>query len=108
MSVIDLTMLPAKEVIAGYNGRSFHTGTSTFMYWTVEAGAIMPVHSHVHQQVAQVLKGEFALTVDENTILLQPGMAIVIAPHVRHGGKAITACELLDVFTPERDDYKFL
>ena len=100
-------MLPAKEVIAGYHGRSFHTGSNTFIYWTVEPGAIMPMHSHLHQQVAQVLKGEFALTVDGETMVLQPGKAVIIAPHVQHGGKAISACELLDVFTPERDDYKF-
>ncbi len=104
---IDLGALPSKEVISGYTGRSIHTGTMTFMYWTVEAGAAIPEHSHKNEQVAHVLKGIFELTIDGETQLLKPGMVAVIPPHIKHGGKAITTCELLDVFNPEREDYKF-
>ncbi len=102
---INLEALPSKEVISGYTARSIHTGTLTFMYWTVEAGAAIPEHSHLHEQVAHVLKGIFELTVDGKTQLLKPGIVAVIPPHVTHAGKAITYCELLDVFNPEREDY---
>ena len=53
------------------------------------------------------MKGIFELTIDGETKILQEGMVAVIPPHAKHGGKAITACELLDVFNPEREDYKF-
>ena len=107
MPFINVNELKEKEVIPGYIGRAVHTGSNTYMYWTVEEGAVMPQHSHMHEQVANVLKGQFELTVDGETQLLEPGKVAVIPPHVIHGGKAITACELLDVFLPERDDYKF-
>jgi quercetin dioxygenase-like cupin family protein len=107
MPFINVEQLNEKEIIPGYRGRAHHTGTMTYMYWTVDEGAVMPVHNHLHEQVAHVLKGKFELTVDGETQLLEPGRVAVIPPHVKHGGRAITQCELLDVFLPERDDYKF-
>ena len=107
MAFVELTGLVSKEIIKGYRARSIHTGTMTFMYWTVEAGAAMPVHTHMHEQVAHVLKGKFELTVDGETKTLEPGMVAVIPPYLPHGGKALTECELLDVFHPEREEYKF-
>ena len=107
MPFFDISPLVQKEVITGYNGKAIHTGTMTFMYLTVDEGAVMPEHSHMHEQVAQVLKGKFELTVDGQTEMLEPGRVAVIPPNAKHGGRAVTACELLDVFNPEREDYKF-
>jgi quercetin dioxygenase-like cupin family protein len=107
MAFIEITNLTTKEVIKGYTGRAIHTGTTTFMYWTVEAGAVMPVHHHRHEQTAHVLKGKFELTVNGETRILEPGTVAVIPPNIPHGGHAITDCILLDVFNPEREDYKF-
>lgn len=107
MPFIDIMDLPSREVVKGYVGRSMHTGTLTLMYWSVTAHSEIPIHTHEHQQVAHVLKGKFQLIVDGESRILEPGIIALIPSNVPHGGKAITDCELLDVFQPEREDYKF-
>jgi quercetin dioxygenase-like cupin family protein len=107
MYFFEVDSLTEKEVIPGYRGRSIHTGTMTFMYWTVDANAVMPIHTHLHEQIAHVLEGRFELEVNGELRLLEPGIIAVIPPHVPHGGKAITNCRLLDVFRPEREEYRW-
>ena len=107
MPFITTKQLPVKTIIEGYDAQTIHTGSMTFVYWTVKAGAEMPMHSHLHQQVAHVLQGSFELTVGHETQLLQPGTVALIPSNVPHGGRAVTDCLLLDVFNPEREDYKF-
>lgn len=107
MPFFNISNLNEKEVVTGYKGRAIHTGTLTFMYWIVEEGAVLPEHSHMHEQVAHVLKGKFELTVDGQVKILEPGSVAVIPPNIIHRGRAVTTCELLDVFSPEREDYKF-
>ena len=46
MPFVDTEQLKPTEVIEGYNARTVHTGTMTFVYWTVKAGATMPMRAN--------------------------------------------------------------
>ncbi len=93
------------EIVAGYKAKFIHTANNTYSFVEVTAGAVMPQHEHMHEQVSQVLEGRFEFTIDAVTNIYEPGMVVVIPGHVRHGGVALTDCKLLDVFSPVREDY---
>jgi len=96
---------PAHELFAGYHVQMMHTERATVMYVRVEAGKPFPEHAHPHEQVTNVLEGEFEMTVGGETRVLRSGECAVIPPNVLHTGRAITPCRLIDVFTPVREDY---
>jgi quercetin dioxygenase-like cupin family protein len=105
MTFLQLDDLPEQEPVAGYHGRFVHTDGMTLAYWTIEAGAEIPEHHHPHEQVATVLQGHFELTVDGETRQMGPNDIAVIPPDVPHGGRALTACRMIDVFQPVREAY---
>ncbi|UYQ95012.1 cupin domain-containing protein [Chitinophaga horti] len=95
-------------VIPGFTARFVHTDTVTLAYWDILPGSRLPVHKHLHEQITQVEEGSFELTVDAVTQVYTKGMVVVIPSMVEHGGVALTACKLFDIFTPVREDYKAL
>lgn len=112
--VTDLTSSPLLEwgtiqertVIPGFRARFAHSERMTFVLWNVDADAILPRHVHPHEQVTQVQQGTFELTIEGEALVLGPGTIAVIAPNRTHSGRALTACQILDVFSPVRDDYR--
>ena len=103
---LKLSEIPSKEYFPGYHGKMIHMENVTLAYWDVEAGAKVPEHSHHHEQMMQVLEGRFEFTLQGISKEYEVGEMVVIPPHHKHSGKAITACKLMDIFSPVREDYK--
>jgi quercetin dioxygenase-like cupin family protein len=106
--MIQIDKLPQNEIKEGFKARFIHTENLTLGYWDAEEGAVLPIHSHLHEQITQVLEGKFELTVDGITKVYVPGQIVVIPPFIPHGGKALTDCKLFDIFCPVREDYQLL
>ena len=103
---LKLSEIPSKEIMPGYHGKLIHTNTMSLAFWEVEKGAVVPEHSHVNEQVMQVLEGKFEFTLNGQTRIYEPGELVVIGSYIPHSGKAITNCKLMDVFSPTREEYK--
>jgi len=106
MLTIDLYDLEEKELVPGFRARFVHSPNMTLAYWTIDAGSTLPEHSHPHEQVANLLEGEFEMTVGGETRVLKPGMVTIIPSNILHTGTALTDCRILDVFYPVREDYR--
>jgi quercetin dioxygenase-like cupin family protein len=106
MGFINLDQVTEKEIVPGYRARFVHSENMSLAYWDVDPGAELPEHSHPHEQIANVLEGQFELTVAGESRVLEPGQVAVIPSGLPHRGRAITACRLLDAFYPVREDYR--
>ena len=105
MAFQNLKNIKEREIISGYKAKFVHSKNMTLAYWDIKKGAILPEHSHVHEQVANMIKGKFELKVGNETRILEPGHIAVIPSNVKHSGKAITKCKIIDCFYPVREDY---
>lgn len=101
-----ISNIEQKEIIKGFNGRFFHTNNFTIAFWEIAENAILPEHSHIHEQSTQVIEGKLEMLIDGVTTVLKPGMIANIPSNVLHSGKALTNCKVTDVFSPTREDYK--
>ncbi|MEJ2112813.1 MAG: cupin domain-containing protein, partial [Flavobacteriaceae bacterium] len=95
-----------RELIEGITGRYFHTVSTTIGFVDIEKGAILPEHSHFHEQTTQVTEGKLEMTIDGVTQVLEPGTIISIPSNVVHSARALTHCKVTDIFCPVREDYK--
>lgn len=106
MPYYEIESLEKKEVFPGFKGRFVHSDQVTIAHWEIDANAVLPEHSHIHEQIALVNRGTFELTINGDTKVLEAGQIAVIPSQAVHSGKAITDCQITDVFQPVREDYQ--
>ena len=70
-----------------------------------ETGGVGTEHRHPHEQVTYCLDGEFVFTVDGAEITVRAGDSLYIPASALHGTLCITAGRVLDIFTPQREDF---
>ncbi len=68
-------------------------------------GAVGALHSHPHEQLTYVLSGRFRFTIGTQTREVTAGDTLHKLPNVMHGCECLEEGVLLDVFTPQREDF---
>ena len=65
----------------------------------------VPFHSHPNEQSGYVLSGKYRIKFSEYDQEISPGDSYSIPANVEHSIEIINAGEVLDFFTPPREDY---
>jgi quercetin dioxygenase-like cupin family protein len=102
----ELSEIRVSEPVPGFRARFLHSESMTVAYWEIEPGASMPEHSHPHEQIVNVIEGEFELSVGGEKRKMSQGLVAVIPPDVPHSGTALIRTRIIDVFFPVRGDYR--
>ena len=104
----DLENRETKELAPGVRARTFWGEKILLSIVDVEPGAVVPMHSHPHEQAGTVIDGRLEFTIGGETRWVTAGETYIIPGGVEH--KAVAGDEpvrVLDVFSPVREDYQY-
>ncbi len=71
-------------------------------------GFTVPMHSHIHEQITQVISGRMRFVFGEDrgeVAEYGPGDVVVIPPNLPHEATSIGDVEEMDMWSPRRDDW---
>ena len=72
----------------------------------IEKGALIPEHSHFHEQIGVVFKGKLKLRIEGKEFMLGEGDSYLVPSNAPHSAEAVEEVVVVDCFSPPREDYK--
>ncbi len=108
MAYLDANDAPHIRILEGIHGPVFHSDELTFGYFTLEKGAVLKEHQHIHEQWTHVLEGELEFTLAGETRMLTSGMIAHMPSGTPHSAIARKKCLVIDCFRPIREDFRSL
>ena len=70
-----------------------------------EKGAEGTAHHHIHSQTTYCLSGRFSFSIGDENIIINPGDGLYVPPNTIHAAVCLEAGELIDAFSPFREDF---
>ena len=105
MAYLTANNLPDLQIAEGVNAGVVTGETMTVLHATIESGAVLPEHSHYHEQILNLIEGELSLTVDSKEFHMTAGDVMILPPNVIHSARALSRCRVIDVFHPVRQEF---
>jgi quercetin dioxygenase-like cupin family protein len=97
-----------RQVIDGIEQKTLVYGDKTLMVeFRLQKNAILPLHSHLHEQTGYLVKGHIRLTIGSDIHDVQPGDSWCIPDGTLHSAEVIEESVAIEVFSPVREDYLF-
>ncbi len=72
---------------------------------TMTAGCVGTRHNHPHQQLVYIIRGRIRFEHPGGVFEAGPGDSFLVPGNVAHQASALEDCEVLDIFTPRREEY---
>jgi len=99
--------LKTRQVLEGITLRAAWGEKAMMTMFDFEPNAVVPRHSHPHEQITCVVEGKMEFTIGGKTELLGEGDGVVIPPGVEHSARAVAGrAKAVDAWYPMREDYK--
>jgi quercetin dioxygenase-like cupin family protein len=97
--------LPEEKVTDRISRRVLSADKEMVVWWSMKAGVHAAAHAHPHEQVFWVLKGRMDFRLGSERRTCHPGDLGVIPGGVEHEAWFPEDTEVVDIFTPPREDF---
>lgn len=106
MPLIDTRSLAVNERLPGWQGRYFSSASMTFGHYEFTRGASIHEHSHLQEEVWNVIEGQLEINIDGVIQVASPGMVAIIPSNVRHSVLALSDGRAIVVDSPLRSGFE--
>lgn len=98
---------PDVEPLEGVRRRVLSCGRDLMVVqFHIAAGAVIPAHTHPHEQIGHVVSGRMRFRIGDEERELGPGDGYAVPGGVPHGAAGVTDVIAVDSFHPVREDYR--
>lgn len=96
----------AVEMFRGIVRRTLNSGErTTLVEITFVSGAVVPMHTHEHEQIGYLVRGRVIFEVGDETRELKGGDSWLVPSNVPHRVTALEDTVAIDVFSPVRTEF---
>jgi len=107
MPLIEHNEVEAVEMLPGVFRRTMTAGDKMMLVEVhMDKGAVVPMHTHPHEQTGYLASGRCRLQIGEDVRDLEPGGCWMIPGDVPHEATALEASVFVDIFSPPREEYR--
>ena len=84
-----------------------YNGTVMLCHFILQKNAKIPLHNHEAHQIGYVISGIVHFTCEtRDNFIAEAGDSYVFDSWEKHGAEIIETAEIIEVFSPSREDYK--
>ena len=95
------------EMLPGVIRRTLSTSEGLMLIEVaLEKGAVVPSHSHPHEQIGYLVSGRVLFELGDERRELAAGDSWLVPPNVPHQVTALERSLAIDVFSPPREEYR--
>jgi quercetin dioxygenase-like cupin family protein len=105
MQLYDWSGIPKEQLNPLIARQVIHGKQMTIGRLFLKKGAVVPDHSHHHEQVTVLESGRLRFVIDGREQELAGGQVLEIPPHAVHRVEALEDSVAMDVFSPSREDW---
>ncbi len=105
MNIYDIDALQKTALVKGVEIKLVSGDKLTMVFYRIAPEAIIPEHSHPHEQIGTVIKGNLELQIGGEKRVVDQGSAYIVPSNVTHSGRCLESpTELIETFSPPRED----